>query len=570
MARAAARQSLWQLATCAVLAVAAQSAQLDEDDDRLPRHRSRELCADDGKYQDAWGNLCEDWQGHNCFTAQEWYEYSQAQQHELLEKCPASCGVCTFEEWEENTTSRAGTVCRQELARDGSCCTDNSTVHRVLRYDLRRPGTTWHCESETCYDPEQGERGQDILWVPDTAHCQTPRLLYVHGGSFWFGSPRSDGYATLVPKLARAGGVVALALDYPLVPVARYEQMVTHVLNALEYLATNGPPGCIDEPGKGPPIFIGGDSSGGGLAYSALLELHSGRHSLHGGRVSVAGAFFYSPWLNMRCDTATYLNNAYSATRLVTGEQWLHGDIAYRDTPAKIVADSRENALEYLGSEEKLSDPVASPFHAGAKLLRGLPPLMFVVASNELIMGDTVVAAQNAAAVQVDVVLDIYDGLVTRVPHVFRGLRLQGAALARATRAAPHGAFPARRRDHGAFTVRTKASAEAMAAVGVPTTQFHMQKGKSGSSLLLDAVLDGFPCAHAVEDVNMDWPMGTSVVMAFSAAGISILVALLAAGGAADDARRDEEQVDDHKSCLDVAPQRACGWKLQEIQGQAR
>jgi len=209
--------------------------------------------------------------------------------------------------------------------------------------------------------------------------------------------------------------------DYPLAPVAQYAGMVNSTIAALEYLATHGPPGCENGASEAPPLLIGGDSAGGGLAYSVLISISSGKRTLHGGAVSLSGGFFFSPWTNMRCDTPSYLNNAFSMIKRAKGGVAYAGDVLHQDTPAKNVVDSLENAVNYLGDRKLLDDPIASPILAGADLLSNMPPVLFVVAAHELIFGDAVIAAQNAAAASVEVVLDVYEGMWHDFPMYSEG-----------------------------------------------------------------------------------------------------------------------------------------------------
>ena len=326
-------------------------------------------------------------------------------------------------------------------------------------------------------------------------------------------------------------------MDYPLSPAASYPEMINATVKALEYLATNGPHDCTDEPGQGPPLFIAGDSSGGGLAYSALLSVHSGQRPLFGGRVHLAGAFFFSPWLNMRCNTSTYLNNAYTAKRLIRGKVFHGGDIAFKDEPEKAVADSLENALEYLGSHELLDDPIASPFNAGPELLRGLPPLLFVVASNELITGDTVISAQRAAGAGVDVILDVYDNMWHDFPMYSDGCG-SGEPLWSAQRALRRtGRFLRDVAATGLSPCRTATTR----APGLPVTSFYIQGTQAGDNLK-EASSDGFPCPRSQEgpDTIVSWagssfsggscevllPFGTPTMMVCTALGINVIVLL--------------------------------------------
>ena len=74
-------------------------------------------------------------------------------------------------------------------------------VFRGVRHVRLPPGEVteqWECsEANGCHDcDEEGsptqcsrERGYAMLWVPDGADASTPRILYVHGGSWLTGSP---------------------------------------------------------------------------------------------------------------------------------------------------------------------------------------------------------------------------------------------------------------------------------------------------------------------------------------------------------------------------------------------
>ena len=54
------------------------------------------------------------------------------------------------------------------------------------------------------------------------------------------------------------------------------------------------------------------------------------------------------------------------------------------------------------------STPLASPLHAD---LAGLPPLLIQVASDEMLLSDSVTLAAQAQAAGVDVTLEIWDGM---------------------------------------------------------------------------------------------------------------------------------------------------------------
>ena len=63
-------------------------------------------------------------------------------------------------------------------------------------------------------------------------------------------------------------------------------------------------------------------------------------------------------------------------------------------------------------SEEQMCEPSASPLYADYS---GFPPLQFVTGSSEILLDDSLRAADKARRAEVEVDLQIWDGM----PHVF-------------------------------------------------------------------------------------------------------------------------------------------------------
>jgi len=258
-----------------------------------------------------------------------------------------------------------------------------------------------------------------MLWTPKGADCNSTRLLYIHGGSFYYNSPVTGGYGPLGSKLAALTGAVVLVPDYPLAPAGNFITIQKHVRKALKWLAEE----ALSCPlGASPPLVVAGDSAGGTIALSLTLDL-----AVHPqeGDPKLDGAVFLSPWADMLCNTPDYYFNAFrkinhSAPANAKGPPQLPavpGDIRFKGAPLQNSYDFRENAREYLGNDTLLTDPIASPMFAGHdEYTTGkVPPLYFVVGGQESIKGDSVVPANKAAFYGVDVRLDIYEGMW----HVF-------------------------------------------------------------------------------------------------------------------------------------------------------
>ncbi len=84
-------------------------------------------------------------------------------------------------------------------------------------------------------------------------------VLYLHGGGFTVGSPRT--HAALAAWLARDSGLPVHVPDYRLAPEHPFPAALEDVLAAFEALAASG------------PVVIAGDSAGGNLALVAAMQL---------------------------------------------------------------------------------------------------------------------------------------------------------------------------------------------------------------------------------------------------------------------------------------------------------
>lgn len=78
-------------------------------------------------------------------------------------------------------------------------------------------------------------------WVMADGASADRRLLYLHGGSFNAGSPRSHRY--IIAELSRRAGAAVLAIDYRLMP--KYKQIDCHedARAAYRWILDHGPDG---------------------------------------------------------------------------------------------------------------------------------------------------------------------------------------------------------------------------------------------------------------------------------------------------------------------------------------
>jgi epsilon-lactone hydrolase len=198
-------------------------------------------------------------------------------------------------------------------------------------------------------------------------------VLYLHGGGYVIGSPRSHRH--LAAAIAGAAGASALLLDYRLAPEHPFPAAVEDATAAYRWL--------LDQAIAPERIVIAGDSAGGGLTVATLLALREARVPLPAGGVCI------SPWVDLTCSAASYATKADA-------------------DPIVRRAGVEEMAQAYLGTTSPRT-PLASPVFAD---LRGLPPLLIHVGRDEVLLDDAVQLAERAKAAGVDATLDIYERMI--------------------------------------------------------------------------------------------------------------------------------------------------------------
>jgi acetyl esterase/lipase len=218
-------------------------------------------------------------------------------------------------------------------------------------------------------------------------------ILYFHGGVYVIGTAVAS--VPLVSEVVRRAGVRAITLDYRLAPENPYPAAVDDAKAAYEGLLAQG----VD-PSQ---IALAGESAGGGLAVTTLLALREA------GTPLPAGAYLMSPYVDLTLAGET-LDSRQARDAVLN--------------PAGL----RARVPDYVGGADA-ADPLISPILGD---LRGLPPLLIQVGSNEILLSDALRLAARAALDDVQVTLDVTPG----VPHVFQGfaglLDEAGAALDKA------------------------------------------------------------------------------------------------------------------------------------------
>jgi monoterpene epsilon-lactone hydrolase len=210
-------------------------------------------------------------------------------------------------------------------------------------------------------------------WLEPPAAREGAALLYLHGGGYVIGSPRSHRH--LAAALAKATGAATLLPDYRLAPEHPFPAAVEDAVAAYRWL--------LDRGAAAPRVVIAGDSAGGGLTVATLVALRDR------GLPPPADGVCISPWVDLTCGGASY------------GEKAASDPIVTREGVT-------EMARAYLGATDPRA-PLASPLFAD---LAGLPPLLVQVGSEEVLLDDAVGLAEQARAAGVAATLEIWPDMI--------------------------------------------------------------------------------------------------------------------------------------------------------------
>jgi len=193
-----------------------------------------------------------------------------------------------------------------------------------------------------------------VIFRPDTIRAV---VLQIHGGAWSVGTPEND--AALNDEMARTCKVAVVSVDYRLAPEFPFPSCIEDCKAAARWLVNNAKTQFGTD-----KLFISGGSAGGHL--SAV--------------------------------TALYIRDSLYAINKVKGVNLIYGCFDLGRTPSnRHVSDSAvllnkksiEESLQLVfggWSMEKLQRPEFSPLYAD---LRGLPPALFTVGTDDPLLDDT-------------------------------------------------------------------------------------------------------------------------------------------------------------------------------------
>ena len=220
--------------------------------------------------------------------------------------------------------------------------------------------------------------GVNVDWLRPKSARRDKVLLYLHGGAYVMGSPRT--HRQLVGHTVRAAGVVAVLPDYRLAPEHPYPAAIDDALAVYR--------GLLESGFEAEDIIIGGDSAGGGLTVATLLSLR------HAGLPMPVAAVLLSPFLDVT-------GSGESAKTRADRDPWFD------------VADLHVVARYYCADEKEWGNPLISPVFAN---VAGMPPMLIHVGDDEILLSDSTRLAGKLEAAGIDVELEVWPEMW----HVFQ------------------------------------------------------------------------------------------------------------------------------------------------------
>jgi len=231
--------------------------------------------------------------------------------------------------------------------------------------------------------------GIDTEWVANPAAGARGFVLYLHGGGYVTGSPRT--HRGLTARIARSARVCVVVPDYRLAPEHPHPAAVDDALAAYKGLLDQGIPAN--------KIIVAGDSAGGGLSMALALRLKAAPLP------QPAGIVLLSPFVDL------HLNSGSMSSP--TQKEWLLSkDFMYAA------------AKDYGGGQDPML-PTLSPLFAD---LTGLPPIFIQVGTDEVLLDDSTRLAQAATKQRVPVTLQIW-------PKMWHVWQLHGGQMPEADQA---------------------------------------------------------------------------------------------------------------------------------------
>ncbi len=229
-------------------------------------------------------------------------------------------------------------------------------------------------------------------WVLAPGADSARRTLYIHGGAWIMGSPRS--HRVITAKFSEITGGAVLAIDYRLMPEHTRKDGIADCRNAYRWMLDHGPDGAV----PAQVLFVAGDSAGGNLTLALIAWIRDQ------GLRQVNAAVALSPATDGTMGSPSLRAN-------------LHSDAMLGPLFGHLIRVPRSVLLwgGWLRTRIRPSHPDVSPVFGD---LSGLPPVLIHASAAEMLLDDSVRYLNKARAAGSPVTLQTW-GQMVHVWHIF-------------------------------------------------------------------------------------------------------------------------------------------------------
>ncbi|XVF39969.1 hypothetical protein PTKIN_Ptkin01aG0075600 [Pterospermum kingtungense] len=245
----------------------------------------------------------------------------------------------------------------------------DGTVERIAGVEVVSPGL----------DPETNVLSKDIPIIPETGVSariyrpnlatkdqKLPLVLYFHGGAFCIASPAFPNYHTCLNKLVAEANIIALSVDYRLVPEHPLPTAYEDSWAALQWVASHKEEdgdvceSWIKEYTDLDRVFLAGDSAGANIAHHLALRI---KESDLGQKLKILGIGMIHPYF---WGTSPIGSEATDKLRKELVDKWW---------------------LYVCPSDKGCDDPLINPFVDGSPDLAGLAcdTILIIVAEKDIL-----------------------------------------------------------------------------------------------------------------------------------------------------------------------------------------
>jgi len=214
--------------------------------------------------------------------------------------------------------------------------------------------------------------GVKAEWVMAPRSNPNKRLLYIHGGAYMVGSPKS--HRLITSRLSEVSNSAVLAVDYRLMPEHSRMAGVEDCRRAYVWLLENGPDGCSEAE----TLVVAGDSSGGNIVLSVVAWVRDS------GLRAADAVVAFSPQTDLTLSSPSLRKN-------------IDTDVMQGESFGPVVKAPKAFALLFSFLMHKInpSHPVVSPLLGG---LSNLPPTLIQASETEMFLDDAVRYVNKAKA----------------------------------------------------------------------------------------------------------------------------------------------------------------------------